>query len=78
MGLLHKQGGRDELAIVERVNQSWNAYVPDLPGCVAAADTRARLEELIREAVHRHVAMLRSRGERILEPSIQTIEIALA
>jgi len=23
------------LAIVERVNQSWNAYVPDLPGCVA-------------------------------------------
>ncbi|MGH7706923.1 MAG: type II toxin-antitoxin system HicB family antitoxin [Vulcanimicrobiaceae bacterium] len=66
------------LAIVERVNRSWNAYVPDLPGCVAVAGTRARVEELIREAVPRHVALLRSRGETVPEPSSQTIEIAIA
>jgi len=66
------------LAIVERVNQSWNAYVPDLPGCVAVAETRTRVEELIREAVPRHVALLRSRGDTIPEPSSQTIEIAIA
>lgn len=53
------------LAIVERVDQSWNGYVPDLPGCVAAADAAACVEELMREAVPRHVAMLRSRGETI-------------
>jgi predicted RNase H-like HicB family nuclease len=66
------------LAIVERVNDGWNAYVPDLPGCVAAAGTRARAEELIREAVPRHIAMLRSRGEPVPEPSSQPIDIAIA
>ncbi len=39
------------LVIVEQGPTSFGAYVPDLPGCVAAADTRDEVLVLIREAI---------------------------
>ena len=55
-------------AIIEKTNNGYSAYVPDLPGCVAAADTRSEIEALIEEAVALHLDMLRSHGEPIPEP----------
>ena len=46
--------------------------MPDLPGCVAAADTREETEELIREAIVYHLEMLRERGDPIPEPETTT------
>lgn len=46
----------------------YSAYSPDLPGVVAAADTRAEVEQLMREAVTEHVALLRELGHEVPEP----------
>ena len=55
-------------AIIEKTSSGYSAYVPDLPGCVAAADTRTETEVLIEEAVTLHLDMLRTNGEPIPEP----------
>jgi predicted RNase H-like HicB family nuclease len=46
----------------------WGAYVPDLPGCVAAGETREEVLQLIREAIEFHVEGLRQNGETVPEP----------
>ncbi len=55
-------------AIIEKTGDGYSAYVPDLPGCVAAADTRRETEALIQEAVTLHLDMLRANGDPIPEP----------
>ena len=55
-------------AIIEKTSSGYSAYLPDLPGCVAAADTQKETEALIREAVTLHLELLRSNGEPIPEP----------
>jgi predicted RNase H-like HicB family nuclease len=66
-------------AIIERGDSSWGAYVPDLPGCVAVAATRERVEQLIREAVDAHIELMRERGENVPPPStIATIDVDAA
>ena len=47
----------------------YSAWVPDLPGCVAAAATREDCERQIREAIELHLAGMRADGEPIPEPS---------
>lgn len=54
--------------IVERGHAGWGAYVPDLPGCIAAGDTRDEALKLIREAVEFHIEGLREQGEPVPEP----------
>lgn len=55
--------------IYESTPTGYSAYVPDLPGCVAAGETRAETERLIRSALRAHVAMLRSHGEPVPKPN---------
>jgi predicted RNase H-like HicB family nuclease len=43
------------LILVEEGPSSFGACVPDLPGCVAAADTQKEVLELIREAIEFHL-----------------------
>jgi predicted RNase H-like HicB family nuclease len=51
--------------VYEEGPTSWGAYVPDLPGLGAAADSRQEVEILISEAIPLHVeAMRRDREER--------------
>jgi predicted RNase H-like HicB family nuclease len=57
------------LVIVEKGPTSYGAYVPDLPGCVAAADSRDGVLTLIREAIEMHIEGLREDGQPIPEPS---------
>ncbi len=44
------------------------AWVPDLPGCVAAGDSRQEAEQ-IAEAIAAHIESLREHGEPVPEPS---------
>ena len=64
--------------MVERGDTSFGAYVPDLPGCVAAAETKEEVLQLIHEAIEFHVEGLREDGQPIPEPSstIEYIEVA--
>lgn len=57
------------LVIYEQGPESWGAYSPDLPGCVAAGSTRAEVEQLMREAVETHVELLRAEGLLVPRPS---------
>lgn len=41
------------LVVVEKGLTSYDAYVPDLPGCVAAGETKDEALSLIREAIER-------------------------
>lgn len=65
------------VVIIEETGDGYSAYLPDLPGCVAAGDTLAETEKLIREAVTNHLGMLRESGYPIPEPrsSAQSVEV---
>lgn len=60
---------REYTVILEHGNRSWGAYVPDLPGFVAVAETREEAEKLIQEAIELHIGDLRQSGEPIPEPA---------
>ena len=54
--------------IVEEGATSWGAYVPDLPGCVAAGESREEVLRLIREAIEFHLEGLKEEGQLAPEP----------
>ncbi len=47
----------------------YSAYSPDLPGVVAAGETRTETEQLMREAMAEHIALLRESGQSVPEPA---------
>lgn len=57
------------LVIVEKGEKSYGAYVPDLPGCVAVAETRREVIKLIREGIALHIEAMRSAGEPVPPPT---------
>jgi predicted RNase H-like HicB family nuclease len=57
------------LVVVEKGRSGYGAYVPDLPGCVAAGDTRREVLKLIRDAVELHIQALRDSGQPVPEPT---------
>lgn len=68
------------LVIVEEGEKSFGAYVPDLPGCVAAADTKEEVLELIQEGIEFHIEGMRADGQPVPEPSssIEYVEVRAA
>jgi predicted RNase H-like HicB family nuclease len=68
------------LVVVEQGPTSFGAYVPDLPGCVAAGETREEALSLIREAIEFHIEGLRQAGEAIPPPSStsEVVDVAAA
>jgi predicted RNase H-like HicB family nuclease len=41
--------------VLEQTESGYSAYVPELPGCVAAGDTRDETLELMRGAIELHL-----------------------
>lgn len=54
--------------LIEQSESGCSAYVPDLPGCVAAADTEDQVRELMHEAIKMHLEALSAQGEPVPEP----------
>jgi predicted RNase H-like HicB family nuclease len=54
---------------VEKGPCSYGAHVPDLPGCIAAAETKEEVLSLIREAIEFHLEGLRQEGQPIPTPA---------
>ncbi len=50
------------MVIIERGPTSFGAYVPDLPGCIAAAETEQDVLQLIQEAIEFHLDGLKQEG----------------
>jgi predicted RNase H-like HicB family nuclease len=55
--------------VIERAENNYSAYVPDLPGCVATGATIQETEKQIREAIEFHIAGLREDGVSGPQPS---------
>ena len=57
------------LVVVEQGSTSFGAHVPDLPGCIAAAESKDEVLALIRESIEFHLEGLRLDGKPIPVPS---------
>ena len=66
--------------IIEKGQDSYGAYVPDLPGCVAVGDTVEEVKTLIKEAIEFHLESLQEDGEEIPLPNsyIEYIEAKIS
>jgi predicted RNase H-like HicB family nuclease len=64
--------------VIEKADNNYSAYVPDLPGCVATGTTVEETESQIREAIEFHSEGLREDGVSIPQPAsrVEYIEIA--
>ncbi|MFM9912278.1 MAG: type II toxin-antitoxin system HicB family antitoxin [Methylophilaceae bacterium] len=64
--------------VVEKTENNYSAYVPDLPGCVATGKTFKETENEIREAISFHLDGLREDGLVVPFPSsiVEYLEIA--
>ena len=59
--------------VIEKGPTGYGAHVPDLPGCVAAAETREEVRTLIREAIDLYVGALEEDGLPV--PAPQSYEL---
>jgi len=50
------------LVVLEKSDSGFGAYLPDLPGCIAVADTLKETKELITEGVKLHIDRMREMG----------------
>jgi predicted RNase H-like HicB family nuclease len=57
--------------VIEKAENNYSAYVPDLPGCVATGATIGETEAQIREAIEFHLEGMREDGTPIPPPSSQ-------
>ena len=66
--------------VIENGPANYGAYVPDLPGCVAVADTVQKVEQLIREAIPFHIEGLRLNGDPVPEPTtlVEFVDVKVA
>jgi predicted RNase H-like HicB family nuclease len=55
--------------IYEKTSTGYSAYVPDLPGCIAAGATFEETAILIRGAIEIHLESMREDGDSIPEPT---------
>ena len=64
--------------VLEKAENNYSAYVPDLPGCIATGYTVAETEREIREAIEFHIDGLREDGLPIPQPAsiVEYLEIA--
>lgn len=58
--------------VIERAENNYSAYVPDLPGCIATGRTIEEAEREMREAIEFHLSGLKEDG---LSPPIPTSQV---
>ena len=65
------------LVVIEEGENGFGAYVPDLPGCIAAAASREEVGRLIHEAIQFHLDGLAEDGLPIPLPhsSSEVVEV---
>ena len=57
--------------VIEKAENNYAAYVPDLPGCIATGQTIEETEQLILEAIEFHLRGMREDGLTISDPSVK-------
>ena len=57
------------VVLIEKTNNGFSGYVPDLPGCVAAGNSKEEVRELLGQAIGMHIEALIDQGESLPESS---------
>jgi len=55
--------------LYKKTNTGHSAYVPDLPGCIAAGATFEETAELVHGVIELHLESMREDGDSIPEPT---------
>jgi predicted RNase H-like HicB family nuclease len=55
--------------VIEKAERNFSAYAPDLPGCVATADSLEKCRREMRSAIAFHIEGLREEGILLSEPT---------
>jgi len=55
------------LVVIEKAENNYSAYSPDLPGCVAAGSTREETEKNMHAAIEMHVKGLIEDNQKVPE-----------
>jgi predicted RNase H-like HicB family nuclease len=55
--------------VIEKAENNFSAYVPDLPGCVATGATPEEVERRLREAIQFHLDGMKEDGLIIPTPT---------
>lgn len=55
--------------VIERTQTGFSAYSPDLPGCIATANTPDEVEREMKAAIAFHLDGLKAEGMAIPKPS---------
>lgn len=68
---------RTYTVIYEWTGANYSAYVPDLPGCVAAGDTLEETQQLITDAIQLYIESLQEMNAPVPEPKVLagTVEV---
>jgi len=69
---------KEYVVIYEWAGNNYSAYVPDLPGCIACADTLAETQGLIKEAIDLYIEALKEDGKPIPEPTTKASQVSVA
>ena len=63
------------VALIAKTGNGYSAHLPDLPGCIAAADTFEETRNLIEEAANYHVEIMDEHDETIPRPIYSAVEV---
>jgi predicted RNase H-like HicB family nuclease len=64
--------------VIEKAENNYAAYVPDLLGCVATGETVEEVEQEIRHAIDFHLRGMREDGLPIPQPTAQVEYLDIA
>jgi predicted RNase H-like HicB family nuclease len=68
---------KEYIVIYEWTGKNYSAYVPDLPGCIAAADTLEETEKLMKEAIELYIQALKETNQPVPEPTTKAKPLAI-
>ncbi len=63
--------------VIEKAGKGYSGYVPDLPGCVAARSSEAKVKASLEAAIPFHLDGLRAGGEVVALPQsvVEWVEV---
>ena len=65
------------LVIIEKTDNGYSAYVPDLPGCISVGDSKEEVEDNIQEAIVFHLDGMKEDGLDIPEPTTESLTMLI-
>lgn len=57
------------LVLIEKGEDSYGAYSPDVPGCIAVGDSEEEVMQLMQEALKGHLKLMAEDGDPMPQPN---------